>query len=126
MDIKRIENLTTFAAFYHDDTAAGFAVLTTDPEEAKRLAELAEKTYAAFKASPAEEKQEFLSGPIYQQLAIAKSLADRIKSGETISNQEKLRLIVYGLINIFILEREGLLRSDEHNGMLYIYESKAA
>lgn len=114
-------NLRTFGAFYRDNAPDGFAVMVNSTDMPK-MAEWVETNYQRFKTESIEKQREFLNGPVYEQLKLAKRLAERVNSGQSLSHDENALLFVYGVTNILILEREGLLQSDDHNGMLYVYE----
>ncbi len=109
---------TAVGAYYRNDTPGGFGLMVDS--DAEHLNELLEVTYIAFKRGSRQEQQDFLSGPVYEQLARVSSI---LEGGAATEDEEHTLPLVFGMQNVLILEREGLLNSDDYNGMVYVYEA---
>ena len=121
--------LTVIGAYWNSNITEGpdrgFCLIFRD-----NLIELAEETSKSvkrFEREPLSEREEFLAGDIYLQLREAARIlwstsVNGVFRPESLSDRDHRKMLVYGLLNVAILESQGRLVADEYNGMQYIYE----
>jgi hypothetical protein len=113
--MTKTQELYSLAAYYKADhfDEGGFSITITG-SQADAVNAALEKSYAAFKSmSPTEQKRSAAMFP--KVLADAKVC---IPEGQP-SKTEDQNTIFRGLMVIYVMEKEGLLVSDQYNGMEY-------
>lgn len=137
----RAKKLTLVQGFFKADkpNEGGFSTaLTLNPRNPNLddIVNALETGYASFRNAPATEKADWLSHEpcpdgrpnVWQELEEAWRVIHpqqkKVHSHMDIqpATADENRFTVHVLLNILILEREGLLKSDEYNGMQYMYE----
>jgi len=123
------DRLKTIAAYWNSEVRTGgnrgFGIVV---REGAPLVAAAVQTYLdGFANLSAEEREETLSSRIHEQL---KAISDLVWSTrpdgeirpEWLTEKQMDEVIVFGIANVAILEANGRLTADKHNGMRYIYE----
>ena len=103
----------------------GFCLIFTD--NLIQLAEETSKSVKRFEREPLSEREDFLAGDVSLQLREAARIlwstsVNGVFRPESLSDRDHRNMLVYGLLNVAILESQGRLVSDEYNGMQYIYD----
>lgn len=117
-------------AFWHADILSG-------PERGFTFAGCADVDWLADKISEGVQlfeqnernREEFFSQVAPRQLRDAATLMhSTLTNGlfvpEKLTGDKMAHFLVWGVLNVAILEKYGRLIPDEYNGMLYVYESK--
>jgi hypothetical protein len=122
------KKLATIGAYWNSNITEGqdrgFLLLLDDG--LPNLAKLISEHVRRFEQEPISEREDFLSGDVYAQLREASRLmwstsTNGVFKPALLSKHDRDTVMVYGLLNIAILEAQGRLVADEYNGMQYIY-----
>jgi hypothetical protein len=100
-------------------------ILGDDISPLSDLMEMISDHIKRFEQEPISEREDFLAGDVYVQLREASrimwsTMVKGLFRPASLSKRDHDTVLVYGLLNVAILESQGRLVSDEYNGMQYI------
>lgn len=125
--LANVDKFVSLGIFWRNDRKEGFGIDTfcKPSDEARAVLRMLEDCYRMFKASPKGEQEEFISEVAPSQLLEAGRLHKAFAKKPELwdDSDARARFMVFGPLNVYILEQEGRLAPvDDFNGCVFVYE----